>query len=433
MSKIDSAYAYYLMTYGHKAVSRYDSHKKSELRSVYNRMVQTNTDAPLFKLNNPEDAKVYAIDIKESAKSIQNVVAALSDTADSSIESAFLKKVAVSSDEDCVSATYVGDGSEDESLDHFQITVKELASPQINTGNYLDSHAFSIMPGSYSFDLDTPGGAYEFQYHVNLKENNLDVQTKLANLINSSGLGLNAEILTNADGQTALQLTSSQTGLASDEEQLFQITPSASSESIHAMEVLGLNQISAPASNSFFLLNDTPQCSLSNTFTINNAFELTLKKPSDGDPVDIGYKPNVDAVAHNIRSLIDAYNIMLSMAEKRAGDGLQTNNRLFRDMSSISLGHKNALNAVGVMVGDHGELSIDRDILGEAITPEHSEDTFTLLSDLKDAMGSKAAHASIDPMDYVDRIMITYKHPGHNFVTPYITSIYAGMMLDSYI
>ena len=93
LSKIDSAYAYYLMTYGNKATSRYDSHKKSELRSIYNRMVKANTDSPLFKLNNPDDAKVYAIDIKESAKSIQNVVSSLSDAADNSIESAFLKKL----------------------------------------------------------------------------------------------------------------------------------------------------------------------------------------------------------------------------------------------------------------------------------------------------------------------------------------------------
>lgn len=430
MSKIDSAYAYYLMTYGNKAVSRYDSHKKSELRNVYNRMVKANTDAPLFKLTNPEDAKVYAIDIKESAKSIQNVVASLSDTADSSIESAFLKKVAVSSDEDCVSASYVGEGSEDETADHFQISVKALASPQINTGNYIESHAFSIMPGSYSFDLDTLGGTYEFQYNVNLKETNLDVQTKLANLFNSSGLGLRAELLTDEDGRSALQLTSTQTGLTSGEEQLFKITPSANSESIHAMEVLGLNQISSPASNSSFILNGTPQSSLSNTFTINNTFELTLKKPSNGESVEIGCKPNVDAVAHNIGSLIDAYNVMLSMAQKR--DGMQPNNRLFLDISSISLNQKSALDAVGVMVGEHGELSIDQETLGEAITPEHADDTFTLLSNLKDAMGNKAQHASIDPMNYVDKIIVTYKNPGHNFVTPYITSIYAGMMLDSY-
>ena len=42
MARIDSAYAYYVMTYGNKEVSRYDSHKKSDLRKVYNNIVKTN-------------------------------------------------------------------------------------------------------------------------------------------------------------------------------------------------------------------------------------------------------------------------------------------------------------------------------------------------------------------------------------------------------
>ena len=48
MAKIDNAYAYYISTYAQKTVSRYDSHKKSELRKVYNKMVKINKDSPPF-------------------------------------------------------------------------------------------------------------------------------------------------------------------------------------------------------------------------------------------------------------------------------------------------------------------------------------------------------------------------------------------------
>ena len=44
MAAIDSAYQYYLSTYGNSAVSRYDTHKKSQLRAVYNNIVKTNKD-----------------------------------------------------------------------------------------------------------------------------------------------------------------------------------------------------------------------------------------------------------------------------------------------------------------------------------------------------------------------------------------------------
>lgn len=49
MATIDNAYQYYLNTYGHTAVSRYDTHKKSELRSVYTRMLKVNKDSPSIR------------------------------------------------------------------------------------------------------------------------------------------------------------------------------------------------------------------------------------------------------------------------------------------------------------------------------------------------------------------------------------------------
>ena len=42
MAAIDSAYQYYLSTYGNSTVSRYDTHKKSQLRDTYNKIVKTN-------------------------------------------------------------------------------------------------------------------------------------------------------------------------------------------------------------------------------------------------------------------------------------------------------------------------------------------------------------------------------------------------------
>ena len=50
MAKIDSVYNYYLTTYGSSNVSRYDAHKKSQLRDVYNRMVKLNKESPLYKI-----------------------------------------------------------------------------------------------------------------------------------------------------------------------------------------------------------------------------------------------------------------------------------------------------------------------------------------------------------------------------------------------
>ncbi len=44
---ISNVYNYYLSQYATKPSSRFDSHKKSELRNVYNKMVSINRRSPL--------------------------------------------------------------------------------------------------------------------------------------------------------------------------------------------------------------------------------------------------------------------------------------------------------------------------------------------------------------------------------------------------
>ena len=56
MAAIDTVYHYYLSTYANSTVSRYDSHKKSELRDIYNRMVKTNKESPLYKIKGNKES-----------------------------------------------------------------------------------------------------------------------------------------------------------------------------------------------------------------------------------------------------------------------------------------------------------------------------------------------------------------------------------------
>ena len=153
MAAIDSAYNYYLSTYGSLASSRYDTHKKSQLRAVYNSIVKTNKDAPLYKIRDDGEVKKFAIDIKEHTRSIQNVIASLSDEGDAG--SAFHRKIAQSTDENSVSAEYIGEDQDVDDTLHFDVKVMHLATPQVNEGNYLDGDRRDFRPGVYSFDLNT--------------------------------------------------------------------------------------------------------------------------------------------------------------------------------------------------------------------------------------------------------------------------------------
>jgi len=70
-------YNYYLTTYSPKSVTKYDAHKKSELRSLYNSMVKLNKESPLYLIPNAKESARFAVDIKENARELGNQIASL--------------------------------------------------------------------------------------------------------------------------------------------------------------------------------------------------------------------------------------------------------------------------------------------------------------------------------------------------------------------
>lgn len=431
MSMIDSAYQYYLSTYGNSTVSRYDTHKKSQLRDVYNQIVKINKESPLYKIKNTGDVKKHAIDIKESAKSLQNVISSLSDSSGSFEDAFFSKKIAQSSDEEILTVEYIGDDDRNTPAAGFDIQVTQLASNQINLGNYLAPDRLDLTPGSYSFTIDTNARSYEFQYTVNEDDTNASLLKRLSKLINSAGNQIQASVHTAENGQIALQLATKQTGIAEGETALFQVISGSSGNSSKALQTLGLNHISQEAKNAAFLLNGKTHSAYSNTFTIDNQFDVTLHDiTKEEDAVSIGFKTNADAVADNLQRLADAYNHMIDIAQLQANS--KGSNKLIRDLSGVARTYFNELEAFGINLGADSRISIDRNLLADAVTSPDAENNFEALTHFSNSLSKKTAYAFIDPMHYVDKLVVAYKNPGRNFATPYITSIYSGMMLDQY-
>ena len=101
-------------------------------------------------------------------------------------------------------------------------------------------------------------------------------------------------------------------------------------------------------------------------------------------------------------------------------------------MIAVSFSQKTSLESVGLEVDSLGNIHVNRETLSDAVTSENASDCFDILNNFKEILSSKASHASLDPMNYMDRVIVVYKNPGKNFATPYVTSIYSGLMLDRY-
>lgn len=422
MARIDTAYNYFMTTYGDNIGNRYESHKKSELRDTYNRIVKANKDSPLYKIKDTEDMGQFAIDIKEHANSMALSVSNLS-SAGEDISSIMDKRIASSSQQDSVDAIYVGDADSD--AEPFTIEVNALATPQVNTGNFLQSDGHDFAEGQYSFDLDIKNHSYEFQFNVNKGETNLNVQTKIVRLLNTSDVGLSASLISDdKTGSKAIQVVSKSTGHDSDEDLLFGIS---STISWRELNTLGINRVTQQPANSSFKLNGTEHQSLSNTFTVNKTFELVLKAASNGE-VNIGLMNDTEALSNGINQLLDSYNGMIDIGLKY--NGAHQNRTLFNEISSIARNQAEVLEAVGITADSLGHLSLDKESLAETINNGDSRSAFDTLNELKSSIGKAASKASINPMAYVDKAIVEYKNPGKSLAAPYAASAYSGMMMN---
>lgn len=432
MAVIDTISTYYLSTYGNKQLTRYDTHKKSELRSIYNNMVKVNKESPLYKIQGMEngEASKFAIDVKEASLSLSKTALSLSNI-DNISEGAFKKKVASSSDKELISATYIGEQiPEDNGFESFSMEVMQLAGPQINIGNYLQETEKSIPSGQYSFDLANSSTVYEFQFGVSDSETNLDVQEKLARLINTANVGLNAIIDSDPEMGSALTLTSKDTGLAEGENHLFEIVPAMDNGSTNALNILGIHEEARAAQNAVFSINGSQHSALSNNFTINKEFEITLKGITEEDkPVTIGFENDADAVYENLSKLTDSYNAALKVAH-RYKDTQRHIGKLEYTLRSVADAFKNELEPAGIHVDENGYINIEENRLKETVNNPDADELFNTLNSFKNTLYKRSRQISINPMEYVNKVVVAYKNPGRNFSAPYATSLYAGMICD---
>ena len=82
---------------------------------------------------------------------------------------------------------------------------------------------------------------------------------------------------------------------------------------------------------------------------------------------------------------------------------------------------------------DDGTLNIDRNLVRQAaMETQDVAESFGSLKSLSSALLNKSNQISLNPMNYVQKTVVAYKNPGHNFASPYTTSAYSGMMFNSY-
>ena len=378
INNLNNVYNFYMTTYAPKSSTPYDTHKKSELRSVYNSIVKMNKEAPLFILDTSKDSQQFAVGIKENARELRNTIASLGGLDEDELLN---KKVAYSSNEEIVSAKYVGSKKPDDDFPSYEVEVTHLASSQVNLGKFLPAdEPNTLSPDTYSFDVGIEDLNYEFQFSIKASDTNNDIQSRLSRLINNANIGMSAQVITDDNGRSALRMESDATGLKDGKKAQFVISDQRTSKTAGVVDYLGLDYTSSPATNASFLVDGEEHSSTTNRFTLDNTYELQFNGVSsaEGETASIGIKTDVESLTENINTLVKGYNSFLqAVSEYNAVQ--PKSGRLFKEMSSVARVYAKGLTSAGLNLNLDGTLEVDNNVLRQKATSEDAKEAFSSL------------------------------------------------------
>ena len=430
---INSVYNYYAAQYGHREYSKYDTHSKAQLKSTFGRLQKINSQTPSYKIDFSDAALKYAIDLKENARELSQIANELSDESTDSIT---YERSATSSSPQVIDAEYIGDSCVQD-YEPLEVTVSQLACPQTNTGNFLQPNSKPFAAGEYSFDLQVQDLTYQFEFGVNATDTVTDTQQKIARLINQADIGLNAQLLTDGLGNSAISITSDATGIRGISPTIFHIqsqnSSDASDSNTELVSTLGLDRVTQYPANAVYSVNGTTATSVSNEVTIDNNYVLTFFDTTGKAPVTISMNTDTDAIADSIGELIGGYNNLISVTANDANEHFEGNEKLKKDFAGIAKSYNHLLNENGLSVTDNGTIAVNRDAIISAADNGTLGDIFSGLNAFKQAVQKKAEDISLNPMDYVNNKIIAYKNPLRPTNDPYNLSAYTGMIFDGYL
>lgn len=430
---INSVYNYYAARYGHKEYSKYDTHSKQQLKDTFGRLQKINRQTPSYKIDFSDAALKYAIDLKEHARELSRIATELSDESTDSIA---YKRSAKSDAPDILSAEYIGKYSSEEN-EPFEVIVSQLASPQINMGNFLKSDSKPFPTGEYSFDLELHDLVYQFEFGVSNSETAMDTQKKIIRLINQANIGLNAQLIKDSSGSSAVSIISDDTGVKGIRPTIFHVQSAHKDNSLspdtELVSVLGLDRVEQYPSNAVFSINGASHTSTSNEVTIGQDYILTFFDVTGSTPVTVSMNTDTDAITDSIVELISGYNSLLSVTANDNNNRFEGNEKLKKDFAGITKSYNYLLNKNGLSITEEGSIDIDRSAIISAADNGTIDDIFSGLNAFKLAIQKKAEDISLNPMDFVNNKIIAYKNPLRQVNDPYNLSAYIGMLFDGYL
>ncbi len=402
-----------------------NTHKKSELRSLYTHIVNMNKRSPLYKVSLSDESQLFAISLKESSIALNTVISELSNPE----TSPFNMIKPVSENPNQVAVNFV---SEDISNlpEPFTVELKSLAQPQVNTSRSIPKEGARPKAGSYSFVINVEENRYEFQFNIKSNSSNEEILNKLARFMNKSDIGVAASIKQLDKDHIAFSITSKATGNIG--EPIFTLEDSNAPEYQRGLvEFYELDHIEREASNAQFSLSGEDNEALTNHLVLNHSLQLDFYEVTS-EPLEISYIPDADKVLKHVERFRDVYNEVIQLAKDYPSNQGHSA-KLIREMKRSLMPYKNEMESCGLYFDKDNSLQIDESLARQAIEEGDMQKLFSAEHGMTRSLAKRSSSITINPMDYVDKKLIVYPNyskQGINY--PYSATMYSGMLFNYY-
>lgn len=418
MLNLNHVYNYYsTQIASQQGPQRVHANKRNDLKTVYNNMVKQNQNSPFYKFTFSDTNQAYAIGIKEAALTLESESRTLSRD-----EHQLEHLKAVSDNENIIFANLTNSHTND-LPDNLSIKIDSLAKGQINVGNYFPTDELSFPLGEYSFGIAVGRNQYTFRLKVNKEDTNHNIQHTLAASINDNNIGVKASIRTSQDGtSSALVLRSESIGKPNNDDLFFRFDESYLDDDITAL--LGIEQIETLPSNAEFYINDTLHSSISNRISLNHAVDLDLLSTSE-QPIHINFIPDETKISDRIKDFLDSYNQLVDIARSGTHAGAT---KLFRDITGVTNRHRDSIESAGLIISNDGYMAQSDKVNPDKLQSLFDEKTSSFRRDIK----RTTEKMILNPLHYIDKVVVTYPNTNRTFPNPYYPSKYSGLLFNDY-
>lgn len=428
-----NVYNYLMQGFVMMRQTRFDAHKKSELRDIYQNIMRLSAEQPLYKITFNESAQNYTIGIKNSAISLSSVLKELHTDDGTSV---FQSKILTSDRPESV-AVSVPDGADISTLElPLKVDVVSLTSPQKNEGYFVSSSDSDLTAGQYNFTVGVEEKLYSFQFRVSEGSTNLELQTKLSDFINKTSVGLEAQVVYQKDSDMSkLVLSSVASGTRASGNPAFILsdTKRPSDASYGVITHFGLDNITEFPKNTVFYINDSLYETRGTDFLYRNRIAFNFSHVSV-KPVTISCVTDKAPVIDKLGQMLDNYNSMLDFVRSNKAENRRSS-KLLAELTGIPRRFSKGLASVGIMISQTGDskLHLQPDTAYRTAENGDLEQFFLAKDGFAATLIQKLSEISINPMDYLDKTIVTYpNHAARKTFSPYTASTYSGLLYNNY-